>query len=54
LVCHVKSYPLGAFLDLVPSKLELSSVLERTGGSNIEDRLKIILREKKISTILFW
>ncbi|MED3447565.1 ParA family protein [Bacillus thuringiensis] len=47
MVCRVKTYPTGAFLDLVPSELELSSVLERTGGSNIEDRLKIILREKK-------
>jgi len=47
MVCRVKSYSSGAYLDLVPSELELSSVLERTGGSNIEDRLKIILREKK-------
>ncbi|MFL0473462.1 ParA family protein [Priestia sp. 179-F W1.4 NHS] len=47
MTCSVKSYETGAFLDLVPSELELSSVLERTGGSNIEDRLKLILKNKK-------
>lgn len=34
-------------IDLVLSELELSNVLERAGGSSLEDRLKILLRNGK-------
>ncbi len=44
---RVKSFGTTSYIDVVPSELELSSVLERAGGSNIEDRVKIILRDKK-------
>lgn len=37
----------GGSIDLVPSELELSHTLERTGGSSFEERLKILLRNKK-------
>lgn len=47
MVVRVKNFSGGGFIDLIPSELELSSVLERTGGNNIEDRLKLILKDKK-------
>lgn len=44
---RAREYPSGGYIDLVPSELELSYVLERTGGSRVEDRLKLILKGKK-------
>jgi chromosome partitioning protein len=44
---RAKSFDSGGYIDLVPSELELSHVLERSGGSSFEDRLKLILRGKK-------
>lgn len=35
------------YLDLIPSELELSSILERASGRNIENRLNMILENKK-------
>lgn len=45
--CRVEHYSNGGFIDLVPSELELSNVLERSSGANLEDRLKLILKNKK-------
>jgi chromosome partitioning protein len=47
MICRVKNYSNGGYIDLVPSELELSNVLERSSGANLEDRLKLILRNKK-------
>jgi chromosome partitioning protein len=44
---RVKKFAGGGCIDLVPSELELSHVLERSGGSSFEDRLKLILKGKK-------
>jgi chromosome partitioning protein len=42
-----RSFPGGGYIDLIPSELELSHVLERSGGSSVEDRLKLVLKGKK-------
>lgn len=34
-------------IDLVPSELELSNILERASGSNMEERLDFIIKDKK-------
>jgi chromosome partitioning protein len=47
MLIRVRSYEGSGFIDLVPSELELSTILERSGGSSLEDRLKLILRDKK-------
>ena len=44
---NARSFPDGGTIELVPSELELSTVLERAGGQSLEDRLKLILRYKK-------
>lgn len=47
LIVNLKSTPKGGKLDIIISELELSKVLERTGGGAIEERLKILLEAKK-------
>ena len=47
LIVNIKSNNKGGRLDMVVSELELSKVLERTGGSAIEERLNILLEKKK-------
>jgi len=47
MVTNARKFDGGGFIDLVPSELELSTILERSGGSSIEDRLKLILKDKK-------
>ena len=37
----------GGVIDLISSELELSKVLERAGGSALEERLRLLLAEKK-------
>lgn len=44
---RAKTFVSGGYIDLVPSELELSHVLERSGGSSFEDRLKLVLKSKK-------
>lgn len=44
---NVYSFRDGGKVDLIPAELELTNVLERAGGYNIEDRLKLILKDKK-------
>lgn len=44
---RARDFESGGYVDLVPSELELSHVLERSGGSSFEDRLKLILKNKK-------
>lgn len=39
----------GGKIDLIPSELELSDILERAGGTNIEDRLEYVLRNKRLA-----
>ncbi|MGE6577407.1 ParA family protein [Paenibacillus xylanexedens] len=47
MVCRPREFEGGGYIDLVPSELELSSVLERAGGTSIERRLHYILKNKK-------
>lgn len=44
---RAKKYRPDGQIDLVPSELELSHVLERAGGASLEDRLKFVLKGKK-------
>jgi chromosome partitioning protein len=44
---RAREFPSAGYIDLVPSELELSHVLERSGGSSFEDRLKLVLKGKK-------
>lgn len=44
---RARHFPPQGCIDLVPSELELSHVLERSGGSSLEDRLKLMLKGKK-------
>ena len=37
----------AGLIDLIPSELELSKVLERSGGGALEERLKLLLSPKK-------
>lgn len=43
MLSRIHSFTGGGLIDLVPSELELSDVLQRSGGANIERRLKLIL-----------
>lgn len=47
LMVNVKQEPQGGKIDMVVSELELSKVLERSGGAAIEDRLSMMLEKKK-------
>ena len=47
LLVNVKQEPQGGKIDMVVSELELSKVLERSGGAAIEDRLSMMLEKKK-------
>lgn len=47
MICRARAFDGGGFIDLVPSELELSNVLERAGGRSIEERLQLILKDKK-------
>lgn len=47
LLFNVKIGQQGGKIDMVVSELELSKVLERSGGAAIEDRLSMILANKK-------
>lgn len=44
---NVRTFKEGGKIDLVASELELSKVLERTGGGAIEERLELLLANKK-------
>lgn len=37
----------GGKIDLIPSELELSNILERASGSNMEERLDFVIKDKK-------
>ena len=43
----VHSFSSGGTIDLIASELELSKVLERAGGSALEERLQLLLDAKK-------
>ncbi|KEZ87378.1 hypothetical protein IO99_06055 [Clostridium sulfidigenes] len=47
LTTNVRNFDGGGRIDLVASELELSKVLERTGGGAIEERLELLLANKK-------
>ncbi|HDI3119280.1 ParA family protein [Clostridium botulinum] len=47
LTTNVRTFDGGGKIDLVASELELSKVLERTGGGAIEERLELLLSDKK-------
>lgn len=47
LTVNVRKFNNGGRIDLVASELELSKVLERTGGGAIEERLDLLLSDKK-------
>lgn len=47
LTTNVRNFDGGGRIDLVASELELSKVLERTGGGAIEERLELLLTDKK-------
>ncbi|OOM11011.1 ParA family protein [Clostridium saccharobutylicum] len=47
LITNVRIFENGGKIDLVASELELSKVLERTGGGAIEERLDLLLSDKK-------
>lgn len=47
LTINVRKFDNGGRIDLVASELELSKVLERTGGGAIEERLDLLLSDKK-------
>ncbi|MBN1071864.1 ParA family protein [Clostridium botulinum] len=49
LTINVREFDNGGRIDLVASELELSKVLERTGGGAIEERLDLLLSDKKES-----
>lgn len=47
LITRIRENEKGGKIDLIASELELSKVLERTGGGAIEERLDLMLSDKK-------
>jgi len=47
LITKIRDNGKGGKIDLIASELELSKVLERTGGGAIEERLNLMLSDKK-------
>lgn len=47
MISSITQFEDGGCIDLVPSELELSDVLQRSGGANLERRLKLVLDGRK-------